>query len=86
MWVFKFQQRFKFSDTALEVLIKFLRIILTRFNKQQFEEFPILLYKAKKLLKIFQPKMQLAVYTNCHKLCNATNITTYCTRKMEKLL
>ena len=29
VWVFKFQQRFKLSDTALEVLIKFLRIILT---------------------------------------------------------
>ena len=77
VWVFKFQQRFKLSDTALEVLIKFLRIILTRFNKRQFEEFPTSLYKAKKLLKIFQPKMQLAVCTDCHKLCNATNITTY---------
>src|SRR5205814_295357 len=77
VWVFKFQQRFKLSDTALEVLIKFLRIILTRFNKRQFEEFPTSLYKAKKLLKIFQLKMQLAVCTDCHKLCNATNITTY---------
>src|SRR5207248_2708883 len=77
VWVFKFQQRFKLSDTALEVLIKFLRIILTRFNKRQFEEFPTSLYKAKKLLKIFQPKMQLAVCTDCHKLHNATNITTY---------
>ena len=77
VWVFKFQQRFKLSDTALEVLIKFLRIILTRFNKRQFEEFPTSLYKAKKLLKIFQLKMQLAVCTDCHKLHNATNITTY---------
>ena len=77
IWVFKFQQKFKISDTALEALIKFLRIILTRFNKQQFEEFPTSLYKAKKLLKIFQPKMQLAVCTDCHKLHNATNITTY---------
>jgi len=77
IWVFKFQQRFKLSDIALEALIKFLRTILVRFNKQQFEEFPTSLYKAKKLLKIFQPKMQLAVCTNCHKLHNATNITTY---------
>lgn len=77
IWVFKFQQRFKLSDMALEALIKFLRTILIRFNKQQFEEFPTSLYKAKKLLKIFQPKMQYAVCTNCHKLHNATNITTY---------
>ena len=77
IWVFKFQQRFKLSDIALEALIKYLRTVLIRFNKQQFEEFPTSLYKAKKLLKIFQPKMQLAVCTNCHKLHNATNITTY---------
>src|SRR5437016_7120145 len=77
IWVFKFQQRFKLSDIALEALIKYLHTVLIRFNKQQFEEFPTSLYKAKKLLKIFQPKMQLAVCTNCHKLHNATNITTY---------
>ena len=62
---------------ALEALIKFLHTILICFNKQQFEEFPTSLYKAKKLLKIFQLKMQYAVCTNCHKLHNATNITTY---------
>ena len=65
IWVFKFQQRFKLSDIALEALIKYLRTVLIRFNKQQFEEFSTSLYKAKKLLKIFQPKMQLAVCTNC---------------------
>jgi hypothetical protein len=77
IWVFKYQQRFKLSDIALEALIKFLHIILIRSNKLQFEKFPTSLYKAKKLLKIFQPKMQLAVCTNCHKLHNATNITKY---------
>ena len=77
IWVFKYQQRFKLSDMALEALIKFLRTILIRSNKLQFEEFPTSLFKAKKLLKIFQPKMQLAVCTDCHKLHNATNITTY---------
>jgi hypothetical protein len=77
IWVFKYQQRFKLSDMALEALIKFLRTILICSNKLQFEKFPTSLFKAKKLLKIFQPKMQLAVCTDCHKLHNATNITTY---------
>jgi hypothetical protein len=77
IWVFKYQQRFKLSDIALEALIKFLHIILIRSNKLQFEKFPTSLYKAKKLLKIFQPIMQLAVCTDCHKLHNATNITKY---------
>ncbi|PKB95519.1 hypothetical protein RhiirA5_507274, partial [Rhizophagus irregularis] len=70
LWVFKFQQRFRLPDIALEVLIKFLHIVLTRLDKSQFKNFPASLYLAKKMLNIFQPKMQLAVCNNCHKLYN----------------
>src|SRR5215471_4100234 len=61
---------------ALEALIKFLRTVLMQVNTQ-FENFPTSLFKAKKWLKIFQPKMQLAVCTDCHKLHDATKIITY---------
>src|SRR6266480_591621 len=74
IWVFKFQQRFKIPDTALEAIIKFLRVILLRFDKLQFDNFPTSLYKAKKWLKIFEPKMQLAVCTDCHKLHNVAKL------------
>ncbi|GBC48363.2 hypothetical protein GLOIN_2v1625072 [Rhizophagus irregularis DAOM 181602=DAOM 197198] len=77
LWVFKFQQRFRLSDLALEVLIKFLHIVPTRLNKSQFKNFPASLYLAKKMLNIFQPKMQLAVCNNCHKLYNVRNIVEY---------
>ncbi|CAB4473725.1 unnamed protein product [Rhizophagus irregularis] len=77
LWVFKFQQRFKLPDIALEVLIKFLYIVLTRLDKSQFKNFPASLYLAKKMLNIFQPKMQLAVCNNCHKLYNVRNIVEY---------
>ena len=77
IWIFKFQQRFGLPDVALEALIKFLRIIITQLNKSQFENFPKSLYMAKKLLNIFQPKMQLAVCTNCHKLHNVKEIIAY---------
>jgi len=77
IWVFKFQQRFKIPDKALEALIKFFRIVLVHFNEQQFNEFPTSLYKAKKWLNLIEPKMQLAVCTNCHKLYNAANIADY---------
>ncbi|GET62780.1 hypothetical protein GLOIN_2v1763250 [Rhizophagus irregularis DAOM 181602=DAOM 197198] len=77
LWVFKFQQRFRLSDIALEVLIKFLHIILTRLDKSQFKNFPASLYLAKKMLNIFQLKMQLAVCNNCHKLYNVRNIVEY---------
>ena len=77
IWVFKYQQRFRFSDMALEALIKFLCIILTRLNKSQFKNFPNSLYMAKKMLNIFQPKMQLAICSDCHKLHNVRNIVEY---------
>jgi hypothetical protein len=77
IWLFKFQQRFKIPDTALESLIKFLRTILVRFNKQQFDKFPTSLYKANKWLNFLEPKLQLAVCNKCHKLYNATNIIDY---------
>jgi hypothetical protein len=77
LWVFKFQQRFRLPDIALEVLIKFLHIVLTRLNKSQFKNFPASLYLAKKMLNISQPKKQLAVCNNCHKLYNVKNIVEY---------
>src|SRR5581483_6828416 len=77
LWVFKFQQRFRLSDTALEALIKFLHTLLTHLNKSQFNNFPTSLYIAKKMLNIFQPKMQLAVCGGCHKLYNVKNIVEY---------
>ena len=77
IWIFKFQQRFRLSDIALEALIKFLCIVLTRSNKSQFKNFPNSLYMAKKMLNIFQPKMQLAVCSNCHRLHNVKEIIAY---------
>ncbi|PKY30838.1 hypothetical protein RhiirB3_392871 [Rhizophagus irregularis] len=77
LWVFKFQQRFRLSDLALEALIKFLHIILTHLNKLQFKNFPKSLYIAKKMLNIFQPKMQLAACNKYHKLHNVKNIVEY---------
>ncbi|PKY31903.1 hypothetical protein RhiirB3_449739 [Rhizophagus irregularis] len=77
LWVFKFQQRYRLSDIALEALIKFLHILLIRINKSQFEGFPTSIYKAKKLLEIIQPKMCMAVCTSCHKLHSAKDIIAY---------
>jgi len=83
LWLFKFQQRFRLTDMALEALIKFLHIILTRLNKSQFEKFPNSLYMAKKYLNISQPKMQLAVCNKCHKMHNIKDIVLY--KEEEKI-
>ncbi|GBC39879.2 hypothetical protein GLOIN_2v1763250 [Rhizophagus irregularis DAOM 181602=DAOM 197198] len=77
IWLFKFQQRFRLPNIALESLIKFFHIILMRFDKLQFENFPTSLYMAKIWLNIFQLKIQLAACTNCHKLHNVKDIIAY---------
>jgi hypothetical protein len=77
IWLFKFQQRFRCSDMALESLIKSWRVILLHLDKLQFKDFPTSLYVAKKMLNIFQPKMQLVVCTECHKLHNVKNVIAY---------
>jgi hypothetical protein len=77
LWAFKFQQRFRLPDIALEALIKFLHIVLTRLNKSLFKNFPASLYLAKKMLNVFQPKTQLVVCNNCHKLHNVNSIMAY---------
>src|SRR5215471_15973331 len=59
---------------ALEALIKFLHVVHTRLDKSKSKNFPPSLYLAKQMLNIFQPKMQLAVCNNCHKLYNIKNI------------
>jgi hypothetical protein len=43
----------------------------------QFKNFPSFLYMAKKYLNIFQPKMQLTVCNNCHKMHNIKDIVAY---------
>ena len=53
IWIFKFQQRYRISDNALEALIKFLNIMLNSINESKFWEFPTSLYLAKKMLRIF---------------------------------
>src|SRR5437773_756704 len=62
---------------ALESLIKSWQNILLYFDKLQFKDFFMSLYVAKKSLNIFQLKMQLVVYTECHKLHNVKDVIAY---------
>src|SRR6185436_4337080 len=77
IWIFKFQQRYQISDNALKVLIKFLNIMLNSIDESKFWGFPTSLYLVKKMLGIFQPKLRMAVCTNCHKLCDSNIVCNY---------
>jgi hypothetical protein len=77
LWLFKFQQRYRIPDTALEALIKFLNHTLMMIDDSKFCEFPASLFLAKKKLGIFQPKLRMAVCTNCHKLYDSKIICNH---------
>src|SRR5687767_11957354 len=47
LWLFKFQQRYRIPDTALEALIKFLNYTLMMIDDSKFCEFPASLFLAK---------------------------------------
>ena len=77
LWLFKFQQRYRVSDMALEALIKFLSNTLKLIDDMRFQEFPVSIFLAKKKLGIFQPKLRMVACTNCHKLYDSKIVTNY---------
>ena len=82
LWLFKFQQKYRVSDVALEALIKFLNSTFILMNTE-LKEFPASLYLAKKKLGIFQPKLRMAVCTSCHKLYDSKIVCNF--KKDNKL-
>src|SRR5919108_4219178 len=77
LWLFKFQQRYRVSDMALEALIKFLSNTLKLIDDMRFQEFPVSIFLAKKKMGIFQPKLRMVACTNCHKLYDSKIVTNY---------
>ncbi|UZO05037.1 uncharacterized protein OCT59_025398 [Rhizophagus irregularis] len=50
LWIFKYQTRFQLSDSAIDALIKFFKLVLLEIDKNRFENFPSSAYMAKKLM------------------------------------
>jgi len=74
LWILKYQQRFKLSDTCIEVLIKYFAKILPSANVSKYHMFPKSLYLARKRLGLNERSRYFAVCPTCHKLYLATTI------------
>jgi len=48
----KFQARFNISETAIESLIKFIKLVLNEFGGNDFENFSESLYRLRQMLGI----------------------------------
>src|SRR5688500_4260951 len=46
LWIFKYQERFRLSDVAINSLIGFFSLVLKDINTTQFKEFPSTAYLA----------------------------------------
>ncbi|PKK69218.1 hypothetical protein RhiirC2_781276 [Rhizophagus irregularis] len=74
-WIFKYQERFKLPDVAINSLIGFFNLILKDADLQRFDKFPPIAHIAQKFLEIKKKSKIYAVCPKCNKLYNIANIT-----------
>jgi len=74
IWIFKYQERFRLSDVAVNSLIGFLNILLNNVDSHRFKNFPSTSYMARKLLEIKKNYKSFAVCSDCNKLYNYNDI------------
>ncbi|PKK66914.1 hypothetical protein RhiirC2_770488 [Rhizophagus irregularis] len=74
LWIFKYQTRFQLSDSAIDALIKFFKLVLLEIDKNRFENFPSSPYMAKKLMGFIKKSNTYAVCPQCNKLFNPTEV------------
>ncbi|EXX72342.1 hypothetical protein RirG_070190 [Rhizophagus irregularis DAOM 197198w] len=74
-WIFKYQERFKLPDVAINSLIGFFNLVLKDVDLQRFDKFPPTAHIARKFLEIKKKPKIYAVCLKCNKLYNIANIT-----------
>jgi hypothetical protein len=74
LWIFKYQERFKLSDVAINSLIGFFSLVLKDADTNRFDKFPSTAYMARKLLEIKKKSKNFATCTDCNKLYNIDEI------------
>src|SRR5271154_1011723 len=52
IWIFKYQERFKLSNVAINSLIGFFSLVLKNINTNQFKDFLLTIFMARKVLAI----------------------------------
>ncbi|PKY56713.1 hypothetical protein RhiirA4_428451 [Rhizophagus irregularis] len=75
LWIFKYQERFKLPDVAINSLIGFFNLVLKDADLQRFDKFPPTAHIARKFLEIKKKSKTYAVCPECNKLYNIANIT-----------
>ena len=75
-WIFKFQERYRLADTAIDSLIKFIRHMLMVIDENTYSKFPTSLYMANKLFGIGDQSIKYATCKKCCKLYAIKDLPT----------
>ena len=68
IWIMSFRTRFNLPETATELLLKFMKLVLKEVGGADFDEFPNTLYLIKKALDLKDRFHNFAACPKCHKL------------------
>ncbi len=68
LWIMSFRIRFNITETAIEILIKFIKLVLIKINGDDFRTFLNLIYLIKKALELKDNFQSFVSYPKCHKL------------------
>jgi len=68
LWILSFRTRFNITETAIDVLIRFMKIVLCEISGDEFSPFPDLIYLAKKAIGIKDQFHSFVPYPKCYKL------------------
>ena len=72
-----FCKGFNIPEIATELLIQFIKLLLTETSSSYYEEFPGSLYLARKVLGLKDQYHEFAVYSKCHKLYNKKEVEEF---------
>ncbi|CAB4410094.1 unnamed protein product [Rhizophagus irregularis] len=74
LWIFKYQERFKLTDVAINSLTGFFALVLKDVDSNRFEKFPSTIYMARKLLEIKKKSKTFSTCPDCNKLYDTAAI------------
>ncbi|EXX62931.1 hypothetical protein RirG_157130 [Rhizophagus irregularis DAOM 197198w] len=77
LWIMSFRKRFNIPETATEVLIQFIKLLLIEIGGSNFEEFPGSLYLARNVLGLKDQHHNFAACLKCHKLYNKKEVEEF---------
>ena len=69
---------YNIPETAIEFLIKFMKLVLEEIGDESYRDFPGSLYLAKKVLELNDNFQSFVLCTKCHKLYGKQDVENFC--------